>query len=104
MPPLKADLADVLGVPPKSIEAVIKICRPEDPLKAQREHEREMLTLRILGWFSGGALVLTFLLCWLFLHYNQPASAEKVGAAVIGLIGGIGIGQYRRSAKGEGDG
>jgi hypothetical protein len=104
MPPLKADLADVLGVPPESIEAVIKIRIPEGPSKAQREHAREMITLRILGWFSGGALVLTFLLCWLFLYYNRPEQAEKVVATVIGFIGGIGIGQYRRSGKGEGDG
>ena len=102
MPPRKAGVADMLGVPPESIEGDFKIRRPEDPLKAQREHEREVLTLRILGWFSGGALVLTFLLCWLFLYDNRPEQAEKVVATVIGLIGGIDIGQYRRSGKGGG--
>lgn len=82
----------------------IGIRRPDDPEKASRDHDKEMLALRLTAWISGGALVLSFALCWLFLHYNRPEQAEKVVATAIGVIGGIGIGRYGRSGKGSSEG
>jgi hypothetical protein len=82
----------------------IGIRRAEDPEKARRHHDKEMLARRLTAWISGEALVLSFALCWLFLHYNRPEQAEKIVATAIGVIGGIGIGRYGRSGKGAGDG
>jgi hypothetical protein len=86
-------IAEALGVPREAIEVDLKIRRPEDPQKAQRDHHREMLILRIIWSLSGASRALALTLCWLFLYYGKPEQAEKVVATVIGLIDGIGLGR-----------
>jgi hypothetical protein len=93
LPAKQVSIAEALGVPLESVEADIKLRRPEDPEKAQRDHDRGMLVLK-MGWgLSIGALALAFALCWLFLYYGKPEQAEKVVATLVGLVGGIGIGR-----------
>ena len=89
----QAGIAEMLGFPPESIEGDFKIRRPEDPRKVKHAHDKEMLLLWLTGGLSVVGCVLSFALCWLFLYYGKPEQAEKVVAAVIGLIGGLGIGR-----------
>lgn len=98
----QAAIADVLGVPPDSIEGEFKFRRPDDPQEKQRAHEKDMLILKIKAGLGVGVTFLAVALPWLFLQYGNPEQAEKVVATVLGALfgafGGYGVG---RAASGR---
>lgn len=68
----------------------------QDEGDKRRSHVRDLVVIGVQTLVILGSFVLVYLLSALFLERGKPEQAEKIVVAVLGILGGIGLGEVRR--------